>query len=163
MGVAPSVFSSTFDMKKGGTSQNVFSPYFYNSWIFVEIMTQYVKIFNMTSVVSRLPERLWNVHGHSFCKQRLHCLCKVMFVPEQFSWESWKHVFRMISSPRFCCSSAAQLVSYHDKARVPLNYMIVEEVFGQLFNLPHPVKLEAAYASLLLASMHVMWLPSLSG
>ncbi|XP_033634615.1 nuclear cap-binding protein subunit 1-like [Asterias rubens] len=45
---------------------------------------------------------------------------------------------------------AAQLVSYHGKARVPLNYMIVEVMFGQLFNLPHPVKQEAAYASLLL-------------
>ncbi|XP_022097425.1 nuclear cap-binding protein subunit 1-like [Acanthaster planci] len=45
---------------------------------------------------------------------------------------------------------AAQLVSYHGKTKVPLNYMIVEVVFGQLFNLPQPTNLEVTYTALLL-------------
>ena len=37
-----SLSNSTFGMMKGGTSQNLSSFYFHNSWIYVEIMTQNV-------------------------------------------------------------------------------------------------------------------------
>ena len=45
---------------KGGTSQNLSSFYFHNSWIYVEIMT--LQVIQM------------NVQGHTYCKQSSHGL-----------------------------------------------------------------------------------------
>ncbi|XP_013421265.1 nuclear cap-binding protein subunit 1-like [Lingula anatina] len=45
---------------------------------------------------------------------------------------------------------AAALLSFPTKVQLPLNYMIVEVVFSQLFRLPHPPYLEIFYGSLLI-------------
>jgi hypothetical protein len=48
----------------------------------------------------------------------------------------------------FC--SAAQLLSYPLKTKIPLEYMIVEVMFSELFHLPNPYYLEIAYGSILI-------------
>ena len=54
---------------KGGTSQNLSSFYFHNSWIYVEIMTKKGKLSHMNCAVLCLPEYSKNVQGHTYCKQ----------------------------------------------------------------------------------------------
>ena len=46
--------------------------------------------------------------------------------------------------------SAAQLLSYPLKTKIPLEYMIVEVMFSELFHLPNPHFLEIAYGSILI-------------
>ena len=46
--------------------------------------------------------------------------------------------------------SAAQLLSYPLKSKIPLEYMIVEVMFSELFHLPNPNCLEIAYGSILI-------------
>ena len=72
-----SLSNSTFGMMKGGTSQNLWSFYFHNCWIYVEIMTQNVNFLikiMMTSAVPWLPEYPTNVQGHTCCKKGSHSL-----------------------------------------------------------------------------------------
>ncbi|XP_033124010.1 nuclear cap-binding protein subunit 1-like [Anneissia japonica] len=45
---------------------------------------------------------------------------------------------------------AAQLVSFHAKHKVPLNYMIVEVLFSQFFRLPSSPRIEIFYTTLFL-------------
>ncbi|XP_072015852.1 nuclear cap-binding protein subunit 1-like [Amphiura filiformis] len=45
---------------------------------------------------------------------------------------------------------AAQLVSFHAKAQVPLNYMIAEVVFSEMFSLPQPPRIEIFHAAIFL-------------
>ncbi|XP_033749402.1 nuclear cap-binding protein subunit 1-like [Pecten maximus] len=45
---------------------------------------------------------------------------------------------------------AATLLSFPSKSKIPLNYMIVEVLFGQLLQLPRPPFLEVFYGSLLI-------------
>ncbi|XP_071507439.1 nuclear cap-binding protein subunit 1-like [Diadema antillarum] len=45
---------------------------------------------------------------------------------------------------------AAQLLNYHAKKQVPLNYVIVEVMFGQLFALPQAPRIHIFYMSLFL-------------
>uniref|UniRef100_A0A4W3HJM5 Nuclear cap binding protein subunit 1 n=1 Tax=Callorhinchus milii TaxID=7868 RepID=A0A4W3HJM5_CALMI len=45
---------------------------------------------------------------------------------------------------------AAQLLSYPGKNKIPLNYHIVEVVFGELFQLPVPPHIEVMYTTLLI-------------
>ncbi|KAG8455017.1 hypothetical protein GDO86_001291 [Hymenochirus boettgeri] len=45
---------------------------------------------------------------------------------------------------------AAQLLSYPGKNKIPLNYHIVEVVFGELFQLPTPPHLDVLYTALLI-------------
>ncbi|KAM3721198.1 Nuclear cap-binding protein [Dirofilaria immitis] len=45
---------------------------------------------------------------------------------------------------------AAQLVNYQKKAMVPINYMILEAIFSQLFRLPHPPLRPLFYGSLMI-------------
>ena len=46
--------------------------------------------------------------------------------------------------------SAAQLLSYPLRNKIPLEYMIVEVMFGELFRLPNPDFIELAYGSILI-------------
>ena len=46
--------------------------------------------------------------------------------------------------------SAAQLLSYPLKTKIPLEYMIVEVMFGEVFRLPNPEFLEICYGSILI-------------
>ena len=50
----------------------------------------------------------------------------------------------------FWLFSAAQLLSYPLKNKIPLEYMIVEVMFGELFRLPNPDCIELAYGSILI-------------
>uniref|UniRef100_A0A8C9VPZ6 Nuclear cap binding protein subunit 1 n=1 Tax=Scleropages formosus TaxID=113540 RepID=A0A8C9VPZ6_SCLFO len=45
---------------------------------------------------------------------------------------------------------AAQLLSYPGKSKIPLNYHIVEVIFGELFQLPCPPHVEVMYTTLLI-------------
>ncbi|KAM3866762.1 nuclear cap-binding protein subunit 1 [Diretmus argenteus] len=45
---------------------------------------------------------------------------------------------------------AAQLLSYPGKNKIPLNYHIVEVIFGELFQLPMPPHLDVMYTTLLI-------------
>ena len=47
-------------------------------------------------------------------------------------------------------SSAAQLLSYPLKNKIPLEYMIVEVMFGEIFRLPNPEYIEVCYGSILI-------------
>ncbi|MGH0145688.1 UNVERIFIED_CONTAM: hypothetical protein FKN15_042877 [Acipenser sinensis] len=46
--------------------------------------------------------------------------------------------------------SAAQLLSYPGKNKIPLNYHIVEVIFGELFQLPQPPHIDVMYTTLLI-------------
>lgn len=46
--------------------------------------------------------------------------------------------------------SAANLLNFPYKAKIPLDYCIVEVIFGELFKLPTPKYLEIAYGSILI-------------
>uniref|UniRef100_A0A3B4BA43 MIF4G domain-containing protein n=1 Tax=Periophthalmus magnuspinnatus TaxID=409849 RepID=A0A3B4BA43_9GOBI len=56
------------------------------------------------------------------------------------------------NSPGLCFVnfSAAQLLSYPGKSKIPLNYHIVEVIFGQLFQLPVPPHIDVMYTTLLI-------------
>ncbi|XP_067599954.1 nuclear cap-binding protein subunit 1 isoform X1 [Pseudorca crassidens] len=49
-----------------------------------------------------------------------------------------------------CATSAAQLVSYPGKNKIPLNYHIVEVIFAELFQLPAPPHIDVMYTTLLI-------------
>ncbi|RXM97883.1 Nuclear cap-binding protein subunit 1 [Acipenser ruthenus] len=46
--------------------------------------------------------------------------------------------------------NAAQLLSYPGKNKIPLNYHIVEVIFGELFQLPQPPHIDVMYTTLLI-------------
>lgn len=62
--------------------------------------------------------------------------------------ESLTNVIETFHMERKEC--AAALLSYTTKNKIPLNYMIVEVMFGQLFRLPTPPYLEIFYGSTLI-------------
>jgi len=62
--------------------------------------------------------------------------------------EQLRHVFQSYHKERKDC--AAQLLSYPLKNKIPLEYMIVEVMFGELFRLPNPDFIELAYGSILI-------------
>uniref|UniRef100_A0A3P8Z648 MIF4G domain-containing protein n=1 Tax=Esox lucius TaxID=8010 RepID=A0A3P8Z648_ESOLU len=72
-------------------------------------------------------------------------------------------VFDYTDAPEVVCSanvgintvfllyiSAAQLLSYPGKNKIPLNYHIVEVIFGELFQLPCPPHIDVMYTTLLI-------------
>ncbi|KAG7237143.1 hypothetical protein INR49_032759 [Caranx melampygus] len=63
-------------------------------------------------------------------EENLHCIIKT----------HWKE--------RKTC--AAQLLSYPGKNKIPLNYHIVEVIFGELFQLPAPPHIDVMYTTLLI-------------
>ncbi|XP_053284070.1 nuclear cap-binding protein subunit 1 isoform X2 [Pleuronectes platessa] len=63
-------------------------------------------------------------------EENLHCIIKT-------HWKERK-------------SCAAQLLSYPGKNKIPLNYHIVEVIFGELFQLPAPPHLDVMYTTLLI-------------
>lgn len=46
--------------------------------------------------------------------------------------------------------SAVQMLNFPYKAKIPLDYCIVEVIFGELFRLPTPEHLEICYGSILI-------------
>ena len=56
----------------------------------------------------------------------------------------------MSSTSCFLYCSAAQLLSYPLKTKIPLEYMIVEVMFGEIFKLPNPEYLEICYGSIMI-------------
>lgn len=50
----------------------------------------------------------------------------------------------------FFIYSAAHLLNFPYKAKIPLDYCIVEVMFGELFKLPTPKHLEISYGSILI-------------
>lgn len=50
----------------------------------------------------------------------------------------------------FIKNSAAALLEYPQNHRVPVEYMVVEILFGELFRLPTPEYLEICYGSILI-------------
>ncbi|KAH7962233.1 hypothetical protein HPB52_014949 [Rhipicephalus sanguineus] len=62
--------------------------------------------------------------------------------------EQLRHILERNYADRKVC--AAQLLSFQGKLKVPLEYMIVEVIFGELLRLPTSRQLEICYGSLLL-------------
>ncbi|XP_060574912.1 nuclear cap-binding protein subunit 1-like isoform X1 [Ruditapes philippinarum] len=62
--------------------------------------------------------------------------------------EEMRYLIKTHNQDRKDC--AAALLSYTTKNKIPLNYMIVEVMFGQLFRLPQPPYLEIFYGSTLI-------------
>merc|ERR1712088_858412 len=62
--------------------------------------------------------------------------------------EQLRHILQSYHRERKDC--AAQLLSYPLKNKIPLEYMIVEVMFGELFRLPNPDFIELAYGSILI-------------
>ena len=75
-------------------------------------------------------------------------------LPGQHSIERWlieeqlAHILMSNHGERKEC--AAQLLSYPLKNKIPLEYIIVEVMFGQIFRLPNPQYLEIAYGSIMI-------------
>ena len=75
-------------------------------------------------------------------------------LPGQHSIERWlieeqlNHI--LMSGYKERKEVAAQLLSYPLKNKIPLEYIIVEVMFGQIFRLPNPLCLEIAYGSILI-------------
>jgi len=75
-------------------------------------------------------------------------------LPGQHSIERWlieeqlTHILMAGYKERKEC--AAQLLSYPLKNKIPLEYIIVEVMFGQIFRLPNPLCLEIVYGSILI-------------
>ncbi|CAK6965361.1 nuclear cap-binding protein subunit 1 [Scomber scombrus] len=62
--------------------------------------------------------------------------------------ENLHYIIRTHWKERKTC--AAQLLSYPGKNKIPLNYHIVEVIFGELFQLPVPPHLDVMYTTLLI-------------
>ncbi|GCB60473.1 nuclear cap-binding protein subunit 1 [Scyliorhinus torazame] len=62
--------------------------------------------------------------------------------------ENLQYIIKSHWKERKTC--AAQLLSYPGKNKIPLNYHIVEVVFGELFQLPLPSHIEVMYTTLLI-------------
>ena len=75
-------------------------------------------------------------------------------LPGQHSIERWlieeqlNHI--LMSGFKERKEVAAQLLSYPLKNKIPLEYIIVEVMFGQIFRPPNPLCLEIAYGSILI-------------
>jgi len=75
-------------------------------------------------------------------------------LPGQHSIERWlieeqlTHI--LVSNHRERKECAAQLLSYPLKNKIPLEYIIVEVMFGQIFRLPNPQYLEITYGSIMI-------------
>ncbi len=62
--------------------------------------------------------------------------------------EQLRHILQTYHQERKEC--AAQLLSYPLKNKIPLEYMIVEVMFGEIFKLPNPEYIEICYGSILI-------------
>ncbi|CAK9293128.1 unnamed protein product [Gordionus sp. m RMFG-2023] len=86
------------------------------------------------------------------------CLFEQIDIPEGYNWpkvnsiDKWliardmHSIIKANFKDRKQC--AAQLLSYRMKNKIPLNYMIIECLFAELFNLPSPRHIQAMYAAL---------------
>ena len=79
----------------------------------------------------------------------VNSIMHILFVPEIVKLKICP--FSIVLSKKYKPSfSAAQLLSYPLKTKIPLEYMIVEVMFGELFRLPNPEFLEICYGSILI-------------
>ena len=81
----------------------------------------------------------------------VNSIIHILFVPEIVRFKLKICPFSIVLSKKYKPSfSAAQLLSYPLKTKIPLEYMIVEVMFGELFRLPNPEFLEICYGSILI-------------
>ena len=81
----------------------------------------------------------------------VNSIIHILFVPEIVTLKLKICPFSIVLSKKYKPSfSAAQLLSYPLKTKIPLEYMIVEVMFGELFRLPNPEFLEICYGSILI-------------
>ena len=81
----------------------------------------------------------------------VNTIIHILFVPEIVTLKLKICSFSIVLSKKYKPSfSAAQLLSYPLKTKIPLEYMIVEVMFGELFRLPNPEFLEICYGSILI-------------
>ncbi|CAF3672291.1 unnamed protein product [Rotaria sordida] len=137
------------------SESQIFRPYYtYADTLFSDISA---------SIVHDLPLITIPIHNDTI----IYPLPKIVFrmfdytdVPEQFVLpgahaierylieEEISNIIHTYHTERKDC--AIQLTQIRPKNKIPLNYMIVEVIFGLLFKLPRPQHLELFYGSLLL-------------
>jgi len=94
-----------------------------------------------------LPQVIFRMFDYTDCPEG-------PILPGQHSIERWlieKQLLHILQSNRKGRKEcAAQLLSYPLKTKIPLEYMIVEVMFGEVFRLPNPEFLEICYGSILI-------------
>jgi len=99
------------------------------------------------STLYPLPQVVFRMFDYTDCPEG-------PILPGQHSIERWlieeqlTHILMANFKERKEC--AAQLLSYPLKNKIPLEYIIVEVMFGQIFRLPNPPCLEIVYGSILI-------------
>uniref|UniRef100_A0A8C2I4P5 Nuclear cap-binding protein subunit 1 n=1 Tax=Cyprinus carpio TaxID=7962 RepID=A0A8C2I4P5_CYPCA len=104
---------------------------FYFKFVLFHVLVDAVCICKCVSVCCQGPVMPGSHSVERFViEENLHCIIK----------SHWRE--------RKTC--AAQLLSYPGKNKIPLNYHIVEVIFGELFQLPSPPHIDVMYTALLI-------------
>lgn len=103
------------------------------------------------STIYPLPQVVFRMFDYTDCPEGPS---GTIILPGQHSIERYlieeqlRHILKTYHKERKEC--AAQLLSYPLKNKIPLEYMIVEVMFGEIFRLPNPEFIEIAYGSILI-------------